>query len=51
MDAEKAFDRIELEYMFEGLEKFAFRSDFIDWVKLQNGQSICSDKGSFVSTV
>lgn len=34
MDAEKAFDRVELEYMFEVLRRFGFKSTFIDWVKI-----------------
>lgn len=34
MDAEKAFDRIEREYMLEVLRRFGFQSDFIGWIQL-----------------
>lgn len=34
MDAEKAFDRIEWEYMFDVMKKFEFGSNFLRWIKL-----------------
>ncbi len=32
-DAEKAFDRIEWEYLLYALSKFGFRPAFMNWVK------------------
>ncbi len=34
LDAEKAFDQVEWNYLFRTLNEFSFGNTFIDWVKL-----------------
>lgn len=34
LDAEKAFDRVDWQYLFSTLKKFRFNDSFVSWVKL-----------------
>uniref|UniRef100_A0A671MJD0 Reverse transcriptase domain-containing protein n=1 Tax=Sinocyclocheilus anshuiensis TaxID=1608454 RepID=A0A671MJD0_9TELE len=34
LDAEKAFDRVEWEYLFTTLKQFGFPTDLVSWVRL-----------------
>lgn len=34
LDSEKAFDRVEWDYIFYAVEKFGFKNNFISWIKL-----------------
>lgn len=42
LDAEKAFDRVEWEYLFITLKKFGFPEDMISWVKLLYSAPVAS---------
>ena len=42
LDAGKAFDRVEWEYLFMAMRKFGFGKDFISWVELLYASPLAS---------
>ncbi len=50
LDAEKAFDRIEWEYLFYTLKKFGFGDRFVSWVKLLYSSPLASVKTNGISS-
>ncbi|KAI5085645.1 hypothetical protein C0J45_2327, partial [Silurus meridionalis] len=50
LDVEKAFDRVEWDYLFLTLEKFGFGDRFVSWVKLLYSSPLASVRSNSVSS-